>query len=111
MGTVAALKIPAHGTDFIVVKQPAPPERRRTERFIAEPDVWVAWSYPEKGRLHVRGRCLDFSGNGVRVELGRALPVGVAVTVGVPIRRLQKPATVRHCTPAGPYFAVGLEYV
>jgi PilZ domain-containing protein len=89
----------------------AHPDRRRTERFIAEPDVWVAWTDPERGKSHVRGRCLDVSVDGVRVELGLALPIGVAVTIGVPIRRLQKMATVRHCTPAGPYFTVGLEYV
>jgi len=77
---------------------------------MAEPDAWVTWTHPERGFSRLRGRCLDVSLNGVRVELTSELPIGVTVTIGVPVRRLQRTATVRHCTPAGPHFAVGLEY-
>jgi hypothetical protein len=90
-------------------KQP-PQERRREERFIAEPDAWVAWTEPSGHRLHLRGRCLDVSSLGIRIETDRAIPVGAQVTIGVPVRKLQRTARVRHEHPSGPHHVIGFEY-
>lgn len=87
------------------------PERRREERYIAEPDAWVAWTDPSGLRLHLRGHCLDISASGIRIETDRPIPLDAKVTIGVPVRKLQRSARVRHCSASGPYFVAGFEYV
>ncbi len=57
-----------------------------------------------------RGRCVDLSESGMRVEVPEAIEVRSYVTVSAEKIRLSANASVRHCVRNGGKFVVGLEF-
>jgi len=82
--------------------------RRLYERFPIDTQLQICWEEGKGVRRQVRARAVDVSKFGVQVESERAIPTGTLVNVFTanfsPIGR----ASVRHCTPKGMDYRLGL---
>jgi len=85
---------------------PARVERRLHPRVAIDCQVCVCWSDRE-GKHVLRARALDVSKFGMLVETDRAIAPGVVVSVETNSATLGN-ACVRHCTPAGLKYRIGL---
>lgn len=71
----------------------------------------VRLSWQVNGQVKfARGRCLDLSESGMRVEVPEAIAVRSYVTVSAEKIKLSANASVRHCGRKGGKFLVGLEF-
>ena len=57
-----------------------------------------------------RGRCIDLSESGMRVEVPEAIALRSYVTVSAEKIKLSTNASVRHCVRKGGKFVLGLEF-
>ncbi len=86
-----------------------PREHRINERlkFRAAVTVWAPGLIPA---VRCTGNAITYSVYGLLIELPRPIPVGTPVTVYVSGYDIAGEATVRHSTPAGGWFRIGLEF-
>lgn len=73
--------------------------------------AWVSWKGAGGVCQKVRGRCLDVSRGGMRLQVPVSVPAGSRVTIGVPSKEWETNAEVRHCTPQGRMFQIGAKFV
>lgn len=82
--------------------------QRLTARFPIDAQLQICWEEGKGIRRQVRARAVDVSKFGIQVESERAIPTGTVVNVFSanfsPIGR----ASVRHCTPKGMDYRLGL---
>jgi len=82
--------------------------RRLYERMPLNSELQICWEEGKGVRRQVRARAIDVSKFGIQVESQRAIPTGTLVNVFnasfSPIGR----ASVRHCTPKGMDYRLGL---
>ena len=82
--------------------------RRAHERFPMDGHLQICWEEGKGVRRQIRVRTIDTSKCGVQVEAQRSIPTGTLVNVFsanfTPIGR----ASVRHCTPKGMDYRIGL---
>ena len=64
----------------------------------------------QAGQLSLAARGINMSRSGVLIETEEPLPIGSMVYVKVKELGLMGMATVRHCTPKGSKFSVGLHF-
>ena len=93
--------------------QPAPSqrgsgrtERRLHSRLAIDGEVRLTWQ-DRQGDHSVRSRALDMSKYGLLLEVEREIPLGVVVLIGTGAV-LYGRGCVRHCTPNGERYLVGL---
>jgi len=85
---------------------PARVDRRLHPRVAIDCQVCVCWCDRE-GKRVLRGRALDVSKFGMLVETDRSIAPGTVVSVETNSATLGS-ACVRHCTPAGLKYRIGL---
>lgn len=82
--------------------------RRLSDRFPADAQLQICWEEGRGIRRQVRARAVDVSKFGIQVECEKAIATGTVVNVFTanfsPIGR----ASVRHCTPKGMDYRLGL---
>jgi hypothetical protein len=82
--------------------------RRLYQRFPIDAQLQICWEEGKGVRRQVRARAVDVSKFGIQVESERAIATGTLVNVFTanfsPIGR----ASVRHCTPKGMDYRIGL---
>jgi len=82
--------------------------RRMYERFPIDTQLQICWEESKGVRRQIRVRTVDASKFGVQVEAQKSIPTGTLVNVFTanftPIGR----ASVRHCTPKGMDYRIGL---
>jgi hypothetical protein len=83
---------------------------RKDERLAMSGSVRLVWQDDSGFEKFVRGRCLDVSQSGLRMELPEAIPVRSYVTVKADQVGLAVNAAVRHCAPSRGKYIVGLEF-
>jgi hypothetical protein len=83
-------------------------ERRAHERVPINTQLQLRWEEKKGVQRQVRARAVDVSKVGVQVQTEKAIPTGTIVNVYsaqfAPIGR----ASVRHCTPKGMDYTIGL---
>lgn len=82
---------------------------RRNERAPYSGAIEVSWAQPNGDPGFARGRCLDLSKDGLRLELPVTLPVRTVVTLRFDRIQLSGSASVRYQRRAGAKFVLGLE--
>ena len=100
---------PGHSEDAAHSLQAETAESRRAhERFPVDGQLHISWEEAKGARRQIRVRTIDASKVGVQVHAERSIPTGTIVTVFsanfTPIGR----ASVRHCTPKGMDYRIGL---
>jgi len=82
--------------------------RRMYERFPIDTQLQICWEESKGVRRQIRARTIDASKFGVQVQTEKSIPTGTLVNVFTanftPIGR----ASVRHCTPKGMDYRIGL---
>ena len=83
-------------------------EQRAHERVPINTQLQLRWEEKKGVQRQIRARAVDVSKVGVQVESEKAIPTGTIVNVYsaqfAPIGR----ASVRHCTPKGMDYTIGL---
>lgn len=82
---------------------------RRHRRVNLPSSVRVSWQ-DGGAEKYARGRCLDVSASGLRIEVPERIPVRTYVTVSADQPHFNANASVRHCTRAGSKYVLGLEF-
>jgi hypothetical protein len=72
--------------------------------------IEVSWVAPDSDPRFARGRCLDASANGLRLEFPVALPVRTTVTLRMTRIDVSGSASVRHVRRTGMKFVIGFEF-
>jgi hypothetical protein len=72
--------------------------------------IEVSWTEPGKDPLFARGRCLDASVDGLRLEFPVALPIRATVTLRMARIDVSGSASVRHVRRTGMKFVIGFEF-
>jgi hypothetical protein len=84
-------------------------ERRRTDRIPYVGPVVVWWEDEHGDSNYVRGKCLDVSERGMRIEVPKRIPVRTWVVLRAERINLGGSASVRHVGRSGSHYIVGLE--
>jgi hypothetical protein len=82
--------------------------QRLHERFPLNSPVHLTWQDGKGGQRHVRARAVDASKFGVLVEAEASIPSGTIVCVQTASFTILGKASVRHCTPKGLSYKIGL---
>ena len=98
------LQFPPQGAD-----QPGMRHLRRNKRTPYSGAIEVSWVEPGREPRFARGRCLDLSEDGLRLELPVALPLRAVVTLRFERIQLRGTASVRYLRRAGMKFVLGFE--
>ncbi len=85
--------------------------RRAYERMPVDSVAWISWKDADGVSRKVRGRCLDVSRGGMRLQAPVSVPAGSLITIGVPSKEWETSAEVRHCAPVGRMFQLGAKFV
>ncbi|SRR5579883_67869 len=83
-------------------------ELRRHRRVSYLGPVQIAWQDRGETR-YVRGRCLDASDSGLRVELPVSIPVTTEIQLNSERIRISGSARVRHIARHGAKYILGIE--
>jgi len=83
-------------------------KRRLHSRIPANARLQLHWHDVRAGQRQVPARTVDISKFGVRVEVERSIPTGTIVVVYTPQGMVVGRGSVRHCTPKGLNYLVGL---
>jgi hypothetical protein len=81
-------------------------DKRLHERLVINCQVHLCWKDGQSNRV-LRAQALDVSTFGMLVEAERGIPPGTFITVQTTSTILGR-ACVRHCTPKGLKFRIGL---
>ena len=84
------------------------PQARKQERRKIDCEVAVSWQ-DRQGTRFVRGRGVDLSESGARIETDEPLSVGARVFLRMPDYGVGGTACVRHCARRGAKYIIGLE--
>lgn len=101
------------GTRRLSEEEPGELQHRRAARW-AFPGAVELWVPDEAGReTHQTGVCHNLSEGGVGVRCDEPLAVGLTVPIAIhqPEASLHGKGVVRHCTPRGKGFLVGIEFL
>ena len=82
-------------------------ERRNLERQPVEGEAKLSWGYIAAEAFHCEAKVLNISAVGVMVEVDRPVPVDARARLEGP--NLECMGYVRHCTPKGDLFLVGMQ--
>lgn len=85
-------------------------ETRRHRRVSFPAIARLSWQDEHGNYKFTRGRCLDVSQSGLRVELPEPMALRSYVTVQAEVLGITENASVRHCARAGGKYIVGLEF-
>jgi hypothetical protein len=85
-------------------------ERRQRKRFGVRAKVLASWVAATGGPRSSQARCSDISQIGIRLETDQAIPPRTVVHLESAELHMAGAAVVRHCSPKGPRFEVGLEF-
>lgn len=83
---------------------------RRHRRTVIPGAIRVGWQAKDGFQKFVRGKCLDVSASGIRVESIEPIPLWTYVTVGADKIGLVANASVRHCVRSGAKYLIGMEF-
>lgn len=70
----------------------------------------LTWAEAGGAQKYVRGRSLDLSASGMRVELPQSIPVRTYVSLNIKSISQGVTASVRHCVASRGKYIVGLEF-
>lgn len=82
---------------------------KRKNRFQCNSVIVVSWQEGEINRT-IRGRCIDLSESGAKLEICERLPARTSVYLRSDKDGIMGHASVRYCTRAGMKFVVGLQF-
>lgn len=83
-------------------------KRRLHPRTPANARLQLCWHDPKAGHSQVRAHAVDTSEFGVRVEAEKSVPSGTLVVVYTPQGVVVGRGSVRHSTPKGWNYLIGL---
>ncbi|HSB14513.1 MAG TPA: PilZ domain-containing protein [Bryobacteraceae bacterium] len=84
--------------------------RRRYWRHRQTGPIDVSWRSSLGSPRREQGRCVDMSAGGLRMELQDPILVGTPVSFHLLQTKRAGTAFVRHCTPDGSKFYIGVEF-
>jgi len=70
----------------------------------------VSWLDANQNQKFTRGRCLDLSASGIRIETPEAIPLRSYVSVYIESLTLKTSASVRHVVRSAGKYSIGLEF-
>ena len=85
----------------------SPASKRLHQRLVIKKVVDLCWQEAGQGDRNIRARAVDISKFGLLVETEKPIRTGSVVSVRAGSMMLGK-ARVRHCTPRGLNFRIGL---
>ncbi|MBI4874323.1 MAG: PilZ domain-containing protein [Acidobacteria bacterium] len=85
-------------------------EKRRYPRIPLEERVEITWEEERGERCFTRGRCLDASASGLRLEILRRIPVRSYINFLFETSGFGGSGCVRFCTSRGMKYLVGVEF-
>lgn len=91
-----------------------PPEKgnlRRHDRPSVSAIAEVAWRGAHGLNLRVKGRVLDISKSGIRLEVVEEIALRAIVHVKCTELGISVAGSVRHCRRVGTKFAIGIEFM
>jgi hypothetical protein len=83
---------------------------RRHPRIQSPGTVRLSWQDASGSPKFARGKCLDLSASGIRVEIPAPIPPRTYVTVAAENFHLTANASVRHVARAAGKYLIGLEF-
>ncbi|HKW99191.1 MAG TPA: PilZ domain-containing protein [Bryobacteraceae bacterium] len=92
------------------VVQTAPAEQRIHQRLPVNYRFSVYSDASQAGQRSMIARGINMSKSGVLIETSEPIPVGTVVYIRTSELGLMGAATVRHCTPKGSKFRLGLHF-
>ena len=98
------MSLPQNQSDFDAAENGA--SKRLHERQSVQREVRLCWQNSQGSQV-LQARALDMSTFGILVEAERAIAPGTVIYVQTPSTVLGK-ACVRHCTPKGAKYRIGL---
>lgn len=98
------MTLPSKQTDFDADENGA--SKRLHKRQTVQRDVRLFWQNGQGSQM-IYARALDLSRFGILVETEKAIAPGTVISVQTNARILGK-ACVRHCTPKGAKYRIGL---
>src|SRR5262245_6635688 len=81
---------------------------RRHHRIVHNGPVRLSWQDRGEAKF-ARGKCLDVSEDGLRIETSESIPVRTAVSLSAERLHLSGSATVKHVIRRGVKYILGLE--
>jgi PilZ domain-containing protein len=72
--------------------------------------IQVTWQDQAGGERQDRGRCLDVSKGGLKMELPHPIEVGASIRFYVVHSDIVGAGLVRHCTKTGSKYVIGVEF-
>ncbi len=100
---------PEQATDAVPSPDAGPNPQRLHQRLSVNSQLHLSWQQDGRGaQRSVRARALDVSKFGVLVEAESAIPNGTIVCVQSSNFTMLGRASVRHCTPKGLSYKIGL---
>ncbi len=82
---------------------------RRTDRRPFRTAVDLSWTEASDELRFTRGRCVDISGSGLRLEVDDPVPARALANVRIPRLHLGGTASIRHVRRVGMKYTVGLQ--
>lgn len=73
-------------------------------------EVKITWLAADGGARFARGRCIDLSQSGMKIEVTESIPVQSRVGVECSTAGVRCTALVRHCSRSKMKWHVGLEF-
>jgi len=84
-------------------------ELRKNERQAFTGLIEVSWTDASGQPMFVRGKCVELSDSGLRMELPVPLPAHITVTLRIASLQLSGPASIRHVRRVGAKYTAGVE--
>ena len=98
----------ALGSVFLAVRRMRGGRRHWRHRQ-TEP-IEVFWADGQGFKRRGQGRCVEMSAGGLRMELQDPIPAGTSISFHLLQTERAGTAAVRHCTPAGSGYVIGVEF-
>ena len=103
---LAVVLVAVAGAIVILRRRPA----RRLQRHALFSTVELSWKNANGDPCSCEGMCRNVSSGGLGVEAPQPLPLNAAVSLRVPALDLRGAGIVRHCTPGGEGYLVGIRF-
>ena len=86
-------------------------DQRRYERVLIGGTIHVGWTNERGEAIVTRGKCIDVSEGGMKIELPAKVPVGTIVNLRAQEARFHGSGSVRYCRAKGLVYHLGLEFL
>jgi len=85
--------------------------QRRHERILVDSRVELSWTNEAGAPCYTRGKVVDASESGIRVEVGERIPLRTRLQIKAPSLGIHGTGSVRFCRSKAMGYQIGLEFL